>query len=193
LVIDEAGLQQGQNQLQVTTDGAGRLYYSARAEYFSSDERLERKGAISLNVLRDYFRLVPARQGERIVYDLDPLNGPLQSGDTIAVRLTVTGSAWSYLLIEDPIPSGTEFIARDDKFDIRNRPSWWGYYFTRREMHDDRMATFEREFPAGQQSYFYLLKVVNPGQFYASPARVQPMYQPSVMATTSGRRVEVQE
>jgi uncharacterized protein YfaS (alpha-2-macroglobulin family) len=105
----------------------------------------------------------------------------------------VTGSDWNYLMIEDPIPAGTEFIPRDDKYELRNRPPWWSYYFTRREMHDDRMAIFERDFNAGQRDYFYLLKVVNPGNFAVSPTRVQPMYQPSVMATSSARKVEVQQ
>lgn len=192
IVLDESKLQAGVNQLQVTTNGSGRLYYSARAEYFSSEQRLERKGTISLNVLRDYFRLSPTRNGEKIVYDTLLLDGPVQTGDTIAVRLTVTGSEWSYLLIEDPIPAGTEFIERDTNYELRNRPPWWRYFFTHREMHDDRMAIFERSFPAGQRDYFYLLKVVNPGAFYASPTRVQPMYQPSTLATSAGRKVEVQ-
>ena len=50
---------------------------------------------------------------------------------------------------------------------------------------------FQTYFPQGQQQYFYLLKVVNPGVFQVSPARVQPMYQLGVMATTESRRVEV--
>jgi uncharacterized protein YfaS (alpha-2-macroglobulin family) len=192
LVLDEVKLQAGTNHLEVTTNGKGRLYYSGRAEYYSTEQRLERKGTVSLNVLREYFRLVPSRTNEKIVYDTAALDGPLASGDTIAVRITVTGSAWNYLMIEDPIPAGTEFIERDDKFELRNRPPWWQYYFTQREMHDDRMVIFQRTFPAGQQDFFYLLKVVNPGAFYVSPARVQPMYQPSVMATSAGRKVEVQ-
>ena len=53
------------------------------------------------------------------------------------------------------------------------------------------MAIFQTYFPQGQQQYFYLLKVVNPGTFQVSPARVQPMYNPGVMATTELRRLEV--
>ena len=53
------------------------------------------------------------------------------------------------------------------------------------------MAIFQTYFPQGQQQYFYLLKVVNPGVFQVSPARVQPMYQPDVISTTESRRLEV--
>jgi alpha-2-macroglobulin len=33
--------------------------------------------------------------------------------------------------------------------------------------------------------------VVNPGSFQVSPAKVGPMYQPGVMATSESRRLEV--
>jgi hypothetical protein len=167
------------------------LYYSARADYYSAEEKLQRTGGISLNILRDYFRLSPARDGGRIVYETHPLSGPVSSGDLLAVRLTVTGSPWKYLLIEDPIPAGTEFVAHDDLYTLRERPPWWQYWFTRSEFHDDRMAIFQTDFRQGQRQYFYLLKVVNPGAFRVSPARVQPMYQPERLATSESRRLEV--
>ncbi len=190
-VLDESKLQQGVNHVRVATSGIGRVYYGARAEYYSSEARLQKTGTTSLNLLRDYFRLVPGRNGDRIVYDTVPLDGAVAPGDTIAVRLTVTGSEWKYMMIEDPIPAGTEFIEKDNLYELRNRPSWWKWYFDRRELHDDRMAIFQTYYGSGQREYFYLLKVVNPGVFEANPARVGPMYQSDVMATTESRRIEV--
>jgi hypothetical protein len=190
-MLDESSLAAGVNHIRVTTSGAGRLYYSARAEHYSTEDRLQKTGTVSLNLLRDYFRLVPARSGDKIVYDTVPLNGPVAPGDVLAVRLTVTGSEGKYMMIEDPIPAGAEFIERDNIYEIRNRPPWWQYYFTRRELHDDHLAIFQTYFPQGQQQYFYLLKVVNPGTFQVSPARVGPMYQPDITATTESRTLEV--
>jgi alpha-2-macroglobulin len=191
LTLDESSLQPGVNHIRVLAMGQGRLYYSTRVEYFSADEKFRKTGNTSLNMLREYFKLVPTKDGEKIVYDLAPLSGPVASGDTLAVRLTVTGSEWKYLMLEDPIPSGAEFIERDSGYELKSRPPWWQYLFTRRELHDDRMAIFQTYFPQGQQQYFYLLKVVNPGVFQVSPARVQPMYNSGVMATTESRRLEV--
>src|SRR5207249_4360447 len=119
VVLDEAKLQPGVNHIRITTSGQGRLYYSTRAEYYSTDEKLQKNGTVSLNILRDSFKLVPGKDGEKIVYDLAPLNGPAASGDLIAVRLTVTGSEWKYMMIEDPIPAGTEFIERDNAYQLR--------------------------------------------------------------------------
>jgi uncharacterized protein YfaS (alpha-2-macroglobulin family) len=191
ILLEESKLQMGGNQVQVSSSGKGRLYYSATATHYSNDARLEKNGAVSLNLLRDYFRLAPNKTDGKIVYDLQPLQGAVSQGDVIAVRLTVTGSEWRYLLVEDPIPAGTEFIEKDNLYEISNKPPWWRYWFSRRELHDDRMAIFDTFFYEQQKQYFYLLKVVNPGTFHVSPARVEPMYQPGHIATTEGMTFEV--
>lgn len=191
IFIPESKLQPGSNQVAITTSGNGRLYYSVTGTHYSNAARMEKQGAISLNLLRDYFRLVPTHEGDHIVYDLAPWSGPAASGDIIAARLTVTGSNWKYLLIEDPIPAGTEFIERDNLYQMRSRPPWWQWSFSRRELHDDHMAIFQTFFQQGQQQYFYLLKVVNPGLFHVNPARVAPMYQPGISATTESTTLEV--
>ena len=183
LALDESKLEAGVNHIRVTAAGEKRrVYYSARAgDTIRRMRNCKKNGNVSLNILRDYFTLAPGKNGDRIVYDLNPLNGPVAVGDVIAVRLTVTGSEWKYLMVEDPIPAGAEFIERDSIYELRSRPPWWQYFFTRRELHDDRMAIFKTYFPQGQEQFFYLLKVVNPGTFQVSPARVQPMYQPGVL------------
>ena len=191
VLLDETKLQPGVNHIRITTSGQGRLYYSTRADYYSSDDKLQKTGTVSLNLLRDYFRLVPGKDGVKIVYDTVPLTGPVASGDIIAVRLTATGSAWNYVMIEDPIPAGTEFIERDSDYELRNKPPWWAYDFSRRELHDDRMTIFQTFLYQGQHEYFYLLKVVNPGNFQVSPAKIGPMYQTDIFATTEARRLEV--
>ena len=39
------------------------------------------------------------------------------------MRLTVTGSEWKYMMLEDPIPAGTEFIERDNGYELKNAPA----------------------------------------------------------------------
>ncbi|HTR64617.1 MAG TPA: alpha-2-macroglobulin family protein, partial [Terriglobales bacterium] len=178
------------NKLEVRKNGSGRLYWSTRGSYFSTDKKLYRTGTYSLNIARDYYKLTSVNNGERITYNLSRLDGPVAIGDVLAVRVTVSGGAWKYLLMEDPIPAGTEFIERDDLYDVNDKPSWWRYWFSRREFHDNRAAIFQTYFN-GQTEYFYLLKVVNPGIFQISPASVQPMYQPDVLSTTEPSSLEV--
>jgi uncharacterized protein YfaS (alpha-2-macroglobulin family) len=179
------------NDVKIESSGDGRLYWTVKQTYYSTDQKSLKLGNANLNILRDYFKLTPGKNGDKIVYGLDPLQGPLAVGDILAVRLTVTGTEWKYLLIEDPIPAGAEFIERDDLYELKQRPDWWTTYFSRREFHDDHAAIFQTYFDPGQKQYFYLLKIVNPGAFKVSPASVQPMYQPDLLSTTENKEVVI--
>jgi hypothetical protein len=189
LHLDAGELAPG-NRVEVQKNGSGRLYWSVRGSYYSTDRKLFRSARLSLSIARDYFKLNRVDSGGKITYDLAPLSGPVAGGDVLAVRVSVTGDRWKYLLMEDPIPAGAEFIERDDLYEVNHAPRWWGHWFARREFHDNRAAIFQTYFD-GHADYFYLLKVVNPGRFQISPASVQPMYQPEVLATTDPFNLEV--
>lgn len=177
----------------VRKTGNGITYWSAENVWYAPDKRLYQQGKLALNVARDYY-LLKKRQDkptDAITYDLAPLNGPVYVGDILAVRLAVSGDHWNYLLTEDPIPAGTEFLANPALYHLNQKPDWWSEWFTRREFHDDRAAFFNTEF-GGRREYVYLLKVVNEGKFAISPAATGPMYQPSVQATSDPATLEVQ-
>jgi len=65
------------------------------------------------------------KPADPITYDLVPLKGAVHVGDVVAVRLAVNGSDWKYLLAEDPIPAGTEFLPSTGLYKLNNQPSWW--------------------------------------------------------------------
>jgi len=188
--LDAAKLRPGQNDIRIRKTGEGRLYWSLSGEYYSSEERQIESNKLSLGIKRDYFRLTPQPADNKVTYHPDPLGGPLHVGDVVAVRVTVSGNEWRYLLIEDPIPAGAEYIQRDELYELDQRPLWWERWFVRREFHDDRAAFFQTYF-TGTHEYVYLLKIVNPGKFHVSPAMVQPMYQPALQATTNAVNIEV--
>jgi uncharacterized protein YfaS (alpha-2-macroglobulin family) len=191
IALNESQLVSEGNQVRIVKTGAGRLYWSTRGEYYSNASRVVNSGSFQLSTAREYFKLSPQQKDGRIVYHLDKLSGPVQVGDTLAVRITVGGNDWKYLMIEDPIPSGTESIARDDLYELDERPSWWSFWFSDRELRDDRTTFFNMYFPRGQHEYVYLLKVVNPGVFRVSPTSVQPMYQPEYLSTSDALTVTV--
>jgi hypothetical protein len=182
-----------QPAVRIVVHGSGRTYWSLQANYFSTSKSSYQNGSMALNIARDYFLLVPAQDKDgHLVYHLQPLRGPVSQGDTLAVHLGVFGSAAKYLLIEDPIPAGTEFLKQTDSYNIVDRPGGWRDWFTRQEFHDDHAAIFSTSFD-GRHDSFYLLKVVNPGSYEISPARVTPMYQPGVQATSDELHLDVKE
>ena len=193
LQLDASQLQPQQNTVRIVTHGSGRAYWSTQAGYFSTAKSSYQQGSLSLNIARDYYVLIPSKDNDgHIVYDPQPLRGPVSQGDVLAVHIGITGSPQKYLLIEDPIPAGVEFIQQTDGYNIVHRPSGWDWWYTRQEFHDDHAAIFSSFFE-GRHDSFYLLKVVNPGSFVISPARVAPMYQPGVQATTDELHLDVKE
>ncbi len=194
LQLDATKLQPQNNSVRIVTSGLGHAYWSLQGGYFSTAKNSYQRGSMSLNVARDYFVLVPQQKDDHITYRLQPLSGPVQQGDVLAVHIGITGSPQKYLLLEDPIPAGTEFISQEasQAYNIEKRPSDWDWWYTREEFHDDHAAIFATEFDKRHDS-FYLLKVINPGSFAISPARVAPMYQPGVQATTDELHLDVKE
>src|ERR1017187_7151291 len=180
-------------QLTIRKSGNGSTCWSAENAWYSADRKLYQQGQLALNITRDYYLLQKnqPKPTDPITYDLVPLKGAVHVGDIVAVRLALNGTSWKYLLAEDPIPAGTEFIDRTDLYSINSQPPWWADWFTRREFHDDRAAFFNTEFD-GRREYVYLLKVVNPGKFVISPAQAGPMYQSNVETTTDPATLEVQ-
>ncbi len=69
-----------------------------------------------------------------------------------------------YFLLEEPIPAGTEIVTSEESYPLDERPEGRYDWYTRKELHDDHAAFFPSSF-GGRQEIFYLLKVVNPGNF----------------------------
>ena len=185
-------LSTGRNKIRVTREGnTGRLYWSARGGYYSQAAKLANRGGRQLEVVREYFKMTPNKTGDKIVYDMEPVQGSVKQGDVIAVKLTVQGDDWRYLMVEDPIPAGAEMIERDDLYEFRAKPAWWEAWYTKRELRDDRAVFFQTWWAHGANRFTYLMKIVNPGQFRVSPARVEPMYQPQYFAAGEATNLEV--
>lgn len=191
--LDAAHLAPGSNSVQIARhSGSGRIYWSARGEFYSTEKKDFQAGNMSLNLTRDYYKLQPAQKDGRVVYTLQPVSGTAQIGDVLAVHEAINGSPMRYLMLEDPIPAGTEFVQNESSYEIDHRPGGWYDWFTRREFRDDKAVFFADDF-MGRQEIFYLVRVVNPGSFQISPARVEPMYQHGVQATSDALHLDVPE
>lgn len=191
LELDAAHLQPGANTVEIVRrSGNGRVYWSSRAQFYSTERHDARAASMSLNLTRDIFKLQPVQKDGRVVYTLQPFSGTAQIGDVLAVHTAINGAPARYLMLEDPIPAGAEFVANEESYEIEKRPGGWYGWYTRREFHDDHAAFFADDFD-GRQEVFYLIRIVNPGTFQISPARVEPMYQPGVQATSDALQLQV--
>ena len=180
----------GANTVRVVARGTGTVHWAATAEYFDPTAAQHRRGSSDLAITRAYTRLESTRQNGRLVYREAPIAGPVRTGDVLAVRLTVAGGGdWRYLLLEDPIPAGTEALADRGSYPLARETPW--ARLSRQEFRDDRSAFFLEALENGRADVLYLLKVVSDGAFRASPARVTPMYVPDVHASSEPFTLQV--
>jgi uncharacterized protein YfaS (alpha-2-macroglobulin family) len=182
-VLLQAPAIEGPNAVRIVKTGTGAIYYDASSRYYDKPAAAERTGTRRLALTRTYSVLSPAPRNGRIVYREGRFDGTVKIGDLILVRLVTAGSTdWRYLMLEDPIPAGTEPVEKEELYELERRRSWfWG---TQRELRDDRVVFFLNDFGAGRYEFTYLLRVTTPGTFSAMPARISPMYVPDVSASS---------
>lgn len=191
-VLVTASAVEGPNTVRIVATGSGVVHWSATAEYFDPSAAVHRQGTRQLAITRAYARLESTRENGRLVYREAPITGPVQPGDVLSVRLAVAGGGdWRYLLLEDPIPAGTEAMANRASYPLAPEERW--ARLSHQEFRDQHSAFFIEELANGRADVVYLLKVVSAGSFRAVPARVTPMYVPDVHASSEPFTLTVSE
>ncbi|HZU97198.1 MAG TPA: alpha-2-macroglobulin family protein, partial [Planctomycetota bacterium] len=130
---------------------------------------------------------------------------PVSVGDELHVTLTINaGEVREYLLVEDPIPAGCEFV-RDDLGGEQNKgavphrpirgrhqPWMWDYWYCHREYRDDRLAVCSTWVMAKHDyTIDYTLRCERPGDFHVMPTRACDMYNPDVGGTGAENRLSI--
>jgi uncharacterized protein YfaS (alpha-2-macroglobulin family) len=173
------------------SDG-GTVYFTANWRYRVNDQAVKTgmRGE-GMTVSREYYSLRPRRL-ENGQLRLLPSGNPIQSvkaGDTVRSVVKITSDrAREFMMLEDPIPSGFEVLERgSDGID-----QWeWFYWYSGLDIRDDRIVYFMRSLPKGESVIEYTLRAEQPGKATALPATLSNMYEPSDVAFTGARRIEV--
>lgn len=183
----------------------GRLYYTLDLKYVTPAreiEALNRGFAIShrYSALADAAKpIASARLGE-------------------IVRVTVTvvvSSDHSYVVIEDPLPSGLEPIdarlrnvdpalkaqleaerekAEDRKPGAGYHAPWYHWYFSpwqHVDQRDDRVVLSATRLSKGVYEYIYYARATTPGEFFVAPAHASETYFPEVFGRSDSGRFRV--
>ena len=169
------------------TDGPGVLYYTAHLRAFlpvSAIEPLNR----GLIVERRY--VMPGK---------DTPVTEARVGDLVQVRLTVIApTALHYVVIEDPIPAGTEGVNPELQTEqqIGTRPGldlddplsrgWGWWWFSNIEFRDEKVVLYSTYLPAGTYEYVYTIRAGLPGVYNVIPPTGQEFYFPEVYGRGAG-------
>lgn len=178
------------------TAGPGRMYYSAYLRTFLPVPDLQPVSR-GLTITRRYLR-----HGAETP---TPITSA-QVGEFIDVELTlVVPATLHYLVVEDPIPAGTEPVdtsfattrleATGPTLEREPEPGrkepWWFWTPTSFELKDDRVALFATELLPGAYTFRYQLRATVAGEFNVLPPRGEMMYFPEVFGHGAGSRFTV--
>jgi uncharacterized protein YfaS (alpha-2-macroglobulin family) len=114
-VIENQYIRDGVNDIRIVRkSGAGPIYFSAEATFFSLEEPIPAAGN-EIFVRREYFKLVPKPTLLKgYVYNRVPVpdGGSVASGERVEVVLTIEAkNNYEYLVFEDLKPAGLEAVA----------------------------------------------------------------------------------
>ncbi len=186
--------KQGQQDLVLAKQGAGRLYYRLGLRYAPRSLKLDAEEQ-GFSVSRTY---EPIDKTDSVKRGADG-KWIFKAGHYVRVRLRViaTGDRY-YTAVVDPLPAGLEAVnlafktsassalanATDDRFyDSR---SWYSFFaFSHQEKRDSMVVLFADRLPAGVYEYTYVARATTIGDFVVPPTRAEEMYQPETFGRTA--------
>ena len=189
-----------QQNLVLSKDGPGRLYYRVGLRYAPASLKLA-AAEYGFTVQRSYEAVDKADDVRR---DSDGA-WHIKAGASVRVRLTmVAPTRRYYVALVDPIPAGLEAlnpalavtgpIPQDPKEEtVRGNWWWWSRpWFEHQNMRDERVEAFASLLWEGVYNYSYVARATTPGTFVVPPAKAEEMYQPENFGRSSTDRVIVE-
>jgi hypothetical protein len=191
--------QPGQQDLILSKDGVGRLYYRLGIRYAPTD-----------------LRLAPLDQGFVVERRYEAVDDPLdvtqdaqgtwriKAGARVRVRLTMVAPTRRYhVALADPLPAGLEpmnpalavtgSIPQDPNDQSRGGYWWWRWtWYEHQNLRDQRAEAFASLLWEGIHTYTYVARATTPGEFIVPPARAEEMYAPETFGRSGTDRVVVQ-
>ncbi|MBD0372577.1 MAG: Ig-like domain-containing protein [Pyrinomonadaceae bacterium] len=190
----------GAQNLTISKEGAGRLYYRIGMQYAPTNLKLE-AADYGFAVERVYEAVDNPKDVTR---DADG-TWHIKAGARVRVRLTMAAPARRYhVALVDPMPAGlealnpalavTEEIPEDRQAESQQKSYWWWYrpWFEHQNMRDERVEAFTSLLWEGVYTYSYVARATTPGTFVVPPAKAEEMYHPETFGRGKSDRVVIE-
>ncbi len=165
--------------------GDGSLYYTAALKVNQPVEAIKPTNR-GLSFTRAYYL-----NGERVT--------EAKVGETIKVVLEITASQdLYYVVINDPIPAGTEGVDRNlqTTSQIGERPElsrsdvefygWGWWYFSSTQIRTEKVVLSAQYLPRGNYRFVYEIQATTPGTYRVIPPNGNEFYFPEVFGRGAG-------
>ncbi len=189
----------GTQNLTISKDGTGRLYYRVGMSYAPAD-LIQGPLDMGFVVQRTYEAVDDPKDVTR------DSNGiwHIRAGVRVRVHITVVADDRRYhVALVDPLPAGLEIVNPDlavsgslpqDPNSPDAKYGWWWSrsWFEHENMRDDRAEAFASLLWDGVYQYTYVARATTPGRYVVPPAKAEEMYSPEVFGR-SGSDVVIVE
>ena len=196
-VLSETSAGGGTQNLVLSKDGSGRLYYRLGLQYAPTELKLD---ALNMGFVIER-RYEAVDNPEDVFQDKDGV-WHIKTGTRVRVKITMVADNRRYhVALVDPLPAGLEIINPELAVseDIPQEPTspdyrfiWWGPWYEHQNMRDDRAEAFTTLLWDGVYEYTYVARATTPGTFVVPPARAEEMYSPEVFGRTGSDWVIVE-
>ncbi|MDX9865684.1 MAG: hypothetical protein RBT34_12845, partial [Anaerolineaceae bacterium] len=182
--------------LILSKEGTGRLYYRLGLRYAPTDLRLDPMD-MGFVVQRTYEGV---DDPDDVKLDDDGI-WHIKAGARVRIRLTMVADSRRYhVALVDPLPAGLEIInpALAVSESIPGDPGsaekgyWWWRWYQHQNMRDERAEAFTALLWDGVYEYTYVARATMPGEFVAPPAKAEEMYSPEVFGRSGSDMVVVE-
>jgi alpha-2-macroglobulin len=189
--------QSGAQNLVLSKEGAGRLYYRIGMNYSPSNLRLK-PADYGFTVTRAYEAIDDPNDVRR----QEDGTWRIKAGAQVRVRLTMVATARRYhVALVDPLPAGFETLNPElaitghipqDPNDQTNKWRWAWRWFEHQNMRDERVEAFTSLLWEGVYNYSYVARATTPGVFVVPPSKAEEMYHPETFGRGATDRVVVE-
>ncbi len=197
-VLEETAAGGGTQDLILSKEGTGRLYYRLGLRYAPTDLNLDPLDA-GFVVQRVYEAVDDPADVTR---DSDGV-WHIKAGARVRVHLTMVADNRRYhVALVDPLPAGLEIVnpalsvsqtsTQEDPGTLVYGWWWWRTWYEHQNMRDDRAEAFTSLLWDGVYQYTYLARATTPGTFIVPPAKAEEMYSPEVFGRSGSDWVVVE-
>jgi len=189
----------GTQNLILSKDGPGRMYYRLGLRYAPTDLELPPLD-MGFTVQRVYEAVDDPKD---VSQDSDGV-WHIKAGARVRVRLTLVAANRRYhVALVDPLPAGLEIVnpALAVSGSIPQDPNasdysygwwWWRSWFEHQNLRDERAEAFTSLLWDGVYNYTYVTRATTPGRYVVPPAKAEEMYSPEVFGRSGSNIVIVE-
>jgi len=198
-LVDEAFGGGETQDLVLSKEGTGRLYYRLGLRYAPTDLDLPPVD-MGFVVQRSYEAVDDPEDVSRDEFGV----WHIAAGARVRVRITMVADNRRYhVALIDPLPAGLEIVnpALAVSGSIPQDPEspeyqsgwwWWWPWYEHQNLRDERAEAFTTLLWDGVYDYTYVARATTPGTFVVPPAKAEEMYSPEVFGRSGSDIVIVE-